>query len=142
MGKDDKLLREAIKLEKMSYDSLKDVAKELVEILKEYDPKLKKRISFSKNHRKKLLIEQGSICPSCKETINETDSDVDHIVPFSLGGGNEYRNTQALCEACNRSKGNIVEPDELVKYLEIKVKEIIDGKIIPNEGFSNIVSII
>ncbi len=30
---------------------------------------------------------------------------VDHIFPFSLGGGNDESNLQCLCRKCNRSKG-------------------------------------
>ena len=34
--------------------------------------------------------------------------EVDHIMPFSKGGGNEIENLQLLCVRCNRSKYNAI----------------------------------
>ncbi len=45
----------------------------------------------------------GGKCAQCSSNAR---LEFDHIIPFSKGGSNTYRNIQLLCEECNRKKTN------------------------------------
>lgn len=67
----------------------------------------------SKNHSpyplrvRTLLTRQKQMCPICKHKLTELDStswEVDHIVPKSQGGRDEYKNLQLLHKSCHLQK--------------------------------------
>jgi RNA-directed DNA polymerase len=54
-----------------------------------------------------LLVRQEQSCPLCKRTFTEFDStswEVDHILPKSQGGKDEYKNLQLLHKECHLQK--------------------------------------
>lgn len=67
------------------------------------------------NFLKKRLVSEGlkiKICKFCYSTENLT---LDHKHPKYLGGTDDIKNIQVLCERCNRLKGKI--PDGQLKGL-------------------------
>ncbi len=57
-----------------------------------------------------LLERDGDVCAWCGELItvpyNGGETHVDHILPFTRGGGGELANLQLLHATCNMSRGN------------------------------------
>lgn len=52
--------------------------------------------------------------------------EVDHIKPWSAGGGDELYNLQPLCKPCNRAKGNRMDAiDMAIAYQN----DIMHGKV-------------
>lgn len=65
-----------------------------------------------------LYHDQGGMCSICNSPLVITEINVDHLIPFSWGGGNERTNIQVVHKQCNQQKGNEVEPVALLLYLE------------------------
>lgn len=56
--------------------------------------------------RMDVLRRDSSQCVCCGRKPPEVELEVDHVIPFSKGGGNDLSNLQALCFDCNRGKSN------------------------------------
>ena len=65
-----------------------------------------------------LLADQDGRCAICEGTIELDEHEVDHIIPFVYGGGNEQANIQLVHPSCNRSKGADIAPEVLLRHLE------------------------
>lgn len=65
-----------------------------------------------------LRLEQDGMCAICGRSLDTEPNEVDHVVPFRWGGGNERENIQLTHMTCNRAKGSEVDPKALLLYLE------------------------
>jgi len=59
-----------------------------------------------KSLREYILKRDNYECKKCGSTL---DLHIDHIFPFSRGGGNEPENLQVLCRECNLTKSAKIE---------------------------------
>lgn len=114
------------KAERMSRESDYAIKFDLMELAKQV-----KQLAQSKRKplfelRRQLYIEQHGKCANPKCAIDLEESvieqggtfELDHIVPFSLGGGNEKSNMRLLCRECNRKKRAQFNNEELLQYYE------------------------
>ncbi len=63
-----------------------------------------KRRKFSYNERVSVFDRDGSKCLCCGESAF-SELTIDHIIPLSKGGTNDFDNLQTLCDKCNFEKG-------------------------------------
>ena len=75
----------------------------------------------TKIHRK-LYGDQGGYCNGCKEHFNPKGLTIDHIVPTSQDGTEDFENLQLLCNLCNSIKG-----DRSMEYLKKSVPRPLKG---------------
>ncbi len=104
--KQEILDKENEKLEKEKRRELKiQIRKELIEegFLSSLNESDLRREPIPQEILDRVWNRDGGKCVKCgsKEKI-----EFDHIIPFSKGGSNTYRNLQILCEQCNRGKSN------------------------------------
>lgn len=106
--KQEILDKENEKLEKERIRELKrEARKELIEdgIISSLNESDLKREPIPQDILDKVWNRDGGKCVKCG---SQEKLEFDHIIPFSKGGSNTYRNLQILCEKCNRQKSNSI----------------------------------
>jgi len=75
------------------------------------------RQSISKGLRFRILERDHFRCRYCGARAPEVELHIDHILPVSLGGGNDQHNLCAACKSCNLAKhARLVKLDEIEKF--------------------------
>lgn len=102
------LAEEEERKEKLRISQLKEeVKREMMDegLLSEENDAYLKRERIPQDIQDRVWNRDGGKCVMCG---SREKLEFDHIIPFSRGGSNTYRNLQILCERCNRQKGNSI----------------------------------
>ena len=91
---------------------------ECASVLKEIHPTQRKL--WLSDVVRELYEAQDGICPLCNRELEPHLIQVDHIIPFTYGGGNERNNLQLAHAKCNNQKSDKVDAWDLLKYLECR----------------------
>lgn len=61
--------------------------------------------------RKNLYLRDNFTCAFCDDVFDPKDLSIDHVIPKSRGGKNEWTNLVTACNPCNWDKGSkIIKP--------------------------------
>lgn len=67
---------------------------------------MSERRKFSDIEKKSVYAQYNGKCAICGKAVKYKRMTIDHIVPLSQGGTNEYKNLQLACHSCNRMKND------------------------------------
>jgi HNH endonuclease len=70
--------------------------------------------------RNKVWQAYSKRCHLCQEPVGLSEMDLDHLLPHSKGGTEDWRNLAPAHARCNRSKGNVVTHDPVAGQLPIE----------------------
>ena len=82
--------------------------------------KTQERDNFDYDFKLKIAKKSNECCAHCGKKVyfDGYGATVDHFVPISKGGTNDFANFIMLCENCNKNKGNyVIDPRNWLKYL-------------------------
>lgn len=69
------------------------------------------RRKFTDYEKKTVYAKNNGKCAICGKPVMYKKMTIDHIVPLSQGGTNDFGNLQLACHSCNRLKNNFKEED-------------------------------
>lgn len=69
------------------------------------------RRQFTDYEKKTIYAKNNGKCAICGKPVMYKKMTIDHIVPISQGGTNDFSNLQLACHSCNRLKNDFMEED-------------------------------
>lgn len=66
--------------------------------------------------RSAIMLRDGNVCQYCSATPGRSHLTVDHVLPRSRGGAQDWPNLVTACKGCNQKKGSNT-PDEALMTL-------------------------
>lgn len=77
------------------------------------------RRTFTDYEKKTIYAMGNGRCGICGKPIDFEDMTVDHKIPISKGGANEFSNLQPACHCCNLIKNSLTMSELIEKMAEI-----------------------
>ena len=88
-----------------------------IDVIGEQIIQMPRRQNASSNRRKLIWKKTNGVCAHCGNKTGSQGQTVDHVIPQSLGGGNDLRNLMPLCKFCNKTRStNKIQPEKFYKY--------------------------
>ena len=88
------------------------------------------RIPSSVVKKQQILDRCRGVCCHCgKEIKIGEDFTVEHVIPLSKGGTNEFENLVSLCETCNKDKGNDIVDADYYEHAPKHIYEVIKNRL-------------
>lgn len=75
--------------------------------------------TFSDYERKTVYANSNGKCAICGKPVKFKKMHINHIVPLSAGGTNDFKNLQTACRSCNGMKSYLTYNDFLMKLPRI-----------------------
>ena len=79
------------------------------------------RKQISKSLRFEVLKRDNYTCQYCGQAAPEVVLNIDHMIPVSKGGTNDFENLVTSCSSCNQGKSDRVLDDHSFSELQIKL---------------------
>ncbi len=78
------------------------------------------RRKFTDYEKKTVYARGNGRCAICGSPIDFESMTIDHKIPLSRGGTNDFANLQPTCSVCNLLKSALTMPELMEKITEIK----------------------
>ena len=83
------------------------------------------RRRFTFQERFYIAKRDGFRCKLCGKKLKHKEWVLDHKIPLSKGGIDEYSNLQLLCDKCDKEKADTILPKYAEEYVSARLNYLI-----------------